>query len=190
MSPAEIEYRLARSLDDYKTRRTHGETPDPEEYLDELGEAAYPEFLAMVELEQMLDAVLDPGPEEDLPREFGPYLLIREIGRGAMGMVFEAMHLSLQRRVAVKILLPSARRSELDVEQFIHEARSLARIEHNNIVQVYDVGSDGEVYYLVMQILRCTWIRDLRCCRCCCCCCTSGAEEPRITAVASSVKDT
>ncbi len=86
-------------------------------------------------------------------RVLGGCRVEREIGRGAMGAVFEATHLSLQRRVAVKVLLPGARSDGLDVQQFIQEARALARIEHQNIVQVHDVGEDSGLHFLVMQLL-------------------------------------
>jgi formylglycine-generating enzyme required for sulfatase activity len=90
----------------------------------------------------------------DLPgRTLAGCRLERELGRGAMGVVFEATHLSLLRKVAVKVLIPSARRGEKDVEQFFQEARALARIEHRNIVQVYDVGEQDGLNYIVMQLL-------------------------------------
>jgi formylglycine-generating enzyme required for sulfatase activity len=90
----------------------------------------------------------------DLPgRVLGGCRLEHELGRGAMGVVFEATHLSLQRRVAVKVLMPSARKDKADVEQFLQEARAMARIEHQNIVQVFDVGEDDGLNFLVMQLL-------------------------------------
>ncbi|MCG3136126.1 MAG: Serine/threonine-protein kinase PknD [Planctomycetes bacterium] len=97
----------------------------------------------------------------DLPgRVLGGCRLERELGRGAMGVVFEATHLSLQRRVAVKVLIPSARRSQRDVEQFFQEARALARIEHQNIVQVHDVGEQDGLHYIVMQLLQGETVAD------------------------------
>jgi eukaryotic-like serine/threonine-protein kinase len=90
----------------------------------------------------------------DLPgRVLGGCRIEREIGRGAMGVVFEATHLSLLRRVAVKVLMPSARKARADVEQFLQEARAMARVEHQNIVQVFDVGEDAGMNFLVMQLL-------------------------------------
>ncbi|MCE9637486.1 MAG: protein kinase [Planctomycetes bacterium] len=93
-------------------------------------------------------------------RTLGGCRLDRELGRGAMGVVFEATHLSLQRKVAVKVLMPSARRNDRDVEQFFQEARALARIEHQNIVQVHDVGEQDGFNYIVMQLLDGETIAD------------------------------
>ena len=148
MNPTEIEYRLARSLDDYKARRTQGEEPEPTDYLAELGDAAYPEFLEMVRLEQLLDEVLDPGPEEALPREFGPYLLIREIGRGAVGIVYEGVHRELGRHEAVKVLRTGFEEEGTALERFRQEAKVLARVKHDHIVEIYGAGqADGRPYY-------------------------------------------
>ena len=148
MSPAELEYRLARSLDDYKTRRTQGDLPDPEDYRAELGEAAYADFLEMVELEQMLDEVLEPGPEESLPREFGPYTLIRELGRGAVGIVYEGVHRDLGRHEAVKVLRSGFSEEGTALDRFRQEAKVLARVRHDHIVEIYGAGQvDGRPYY-------------------------------------------
>jgi formylglycine-generating enzyme required for sulfatase activity len=101
-----------------------------------------------------------PPPVEEKPfghdlvgRVLGNCRLERELGRGAMGVVFEATHLSLLRRVAVKVLMPSARKDKADVDQFVQEARAMARIEHQNIVQVHDVGEEDGLNFLVMQLL-------------------------------------
>ena len=109
------------------------------------------------------DPHAEPAPGSREQRTFGKDLvgrtlggcrLVKELGRGAMGVVFEATHLSLQRPVAVKVLIPSARKDTLDVEQFFQEARALARIEHQNIMQVHDVGEDDGLHFIVMQLLE------------------------------------
>jgi len=87
-------------------------------------------------------------------RTLGGCRLSRELGRGAMGVVFEATHVSLQRRVAVKVLVPRSRGDDLDVRQFFQEARALAAVEHQNIVQVHDVGEQDGLNYIVMQYLE------------------------------------
>ncbi len=87
-------------------------------------------------------------------RVLGGCRLERELGRGAMGVVFEATHLSLQRRVAVKVLVPRSRGDDLDVKQFFQEARAMASVEHQNIVQVHDVGEQDGLNFIVMQLLE------------------------------------
>lgn len=91
-----------------------------------------------------------PGPG-DLVAE--KYMVERLIGRGGMGAVFEATHVISGKRVAVKWMLPAQQRAEL-ADRFLHEARATARIDHPNVVDIYDVGlQDGSVY-LVMELLR------------------------------------
>ncbi len=97
----------------------------------------------------------------DLPgRTLGGCRIEHEIGRGAMGVVFEATHLALQRKVALKVLMPTAHRNQRDVEQFVQEARALAKIEHQNIVQVFDVGQQDGLHYLTMQLLQGETVAD------------------------------
>lgn len=81
--------------------------------------------------------------------------IIREIGRGAMGIVYEARQINLERRVAVKILSEEIACDEVYVERFFREARSAASMAHPNIVQAYDAGvTDDGIYYFVMELIH------------------------------------
>jgi len=101
-----------------------------------------------------VDVAPPPFGADLVGRVLGGCRLERELGRGSMGVVFEATHLSLLRRVAVKVLVPRARGDDLDVRQFFQEARAMASVEHQNIVQVHDVGGEDGVNYIVMQLLE------------------------------------
>jgi WD40 repeat protein/serine/threonine protein kinase len=79
------------------------------------------------------------------------FRIIREIGRGGMGVVFEALQTSLNRRVALKILSPTAARDTEKLARFEREAQAAARLEHPRIVRVYASGREHDVYYLAMQ---------------------------------------
>ena len=90
----------------------------------------------------------------DVPRRFGNYELLEELGRGGMGVVYRARQLGADRIVALKVIRrdwlesmpPDARASALD--RFRHEAQAAARIEHEHIVRVYEVGEvDGEPFF-------------------------------------------
>src|SRR5205823_8700334 len=118
----------------------------------------------------MLQLVRGPALDLDDPAEalgrLGDFRLIREVGRGGMGVVYEAEQISLGRRVALKVL-PFA--SALDARQrqrFENEARSAAQLHHTNIVPVYAVGSERGVHYYAMQFIDgrtlADLIRDLR----------------------------
>lgn len=84
----------------------------------------------------------------------GRYALERVIGRGGMGYVFEAKHVAVGRRVAVKILRPEAARSAEAVARFHREARAAASIGHKRIVEVLDFGHGDDGAYLVMELLE------------------------------------
>jgi serine/threonine protein kinase len=84
----------------------------------------------------------------------GKYKIVRELGRGAMGVVYEAMHLALERRVAVKTLLDEVSADPQIGARFEREARAASAIGHPHIVDVFDLGhtSDG-LLFMVMELL-------------------------------------
>jgi eukaryotic-like serine/threonine-protein kinase len=84
----------------------------------------------------------------------GDYQLIHEIGRGGMGIVYEAVQTSLNRRVALKVLSPYSMRAARNVRRFQREALAAAQLHHTNIVPVLGVGHDQGVHYLVMQLIN------------------------------------
>jgi WD40 repeat protein len=91
-----------------------------------------------------------PGRE----RRLGDYRILREIGRGGMGVVYEAEQMSLGRRVALKVLPRQIAGDRQGLERFRREAKSAARLHHTNIVPVFEVGSDGDVAYYAMQFIQ------------------------------------
>ncbi len=96
---------------------------------------------------------LAPPGGDELGR-LGPYRVIRELGRGGMGIVFEAEDTALHRRVALKVMQPSQATDEVARQRFLAEARATAAIEHEHIVVIHQVGEAEGVPYLAMQLLR------------------------------------
>ena len=89
----------------------------------------------------------------------GRYRIVRLIGEGGMGAVYEALHPGLKKRVAVKVLLPRIAQKEEARVRFLREGEAASRINHPHVVSVFDVGEDGEqddgpVSYLVMEYLE------------------------------------
>ena len=86
--------------------------------------------------------------------KLGSYEVEEEIGRGGMGIVYRAYQPSLQRRVAVKVLLPHLADDADFVERFLREARSAAKLHHPGLVTIFDVGELDGTYYFSMQWLQ------------------------------------
>ena len=86
-------------------------------------------------------------------KALGGYRLKARIGRGGMGTVYRAHQLSLEREVALKILATTLAKDPDFVSRFMQEARAAARLNHPNVVQIYDAGSDGNTYFIAMEHL-------------------------------------
>src|SRR5262249_42698827 len=95
---------------------------------------------------------LAPVPGQE--RRLGDYRILREIGRGGMGVVYEAEQISLGRRVALKVLPGHVACDPAALGRFRREAKAAARLHHTNIVPVFEGGRDAEVAYYAMQFIQ------------------------------------
>ncbi len=122
---------------------------------------------ALVELEQHVEQsdefkpapaplrkLSDSSEEGPLPKRLGDYLIIRRIGSGGMGVVYEAEHESLKSRVALKVVHPRFRADPKYLRRFHAEARLAAGLHHTNIVTVFDYGDHDGVCYYAMQYIK------------------------------------
>jgi hypothetical protein len=105
-----------------------------------------------------LDESLAKAKEE---KKLGGYRLLERVGRGGMGTVYRAIQISLDREVALKLLSPELVKDKAFVEQFFREARAAGQLNHPHIVQVYDVGQEGETFYYSMEYVRGGSLEDL-----------------------------
>jgi cyclic di-GMP phosphodiesterase len=87
------------------------------------------------------------------PVALGPYQIVERIGRGGMATVYKGHHVGLDRPVAIKVLPEFFSDDPIYQQRFQHEARSVARLKHPNILSVYDFGQDGTTTYLVMELI-------------------------------------
>jgi hypothetical protein len=89
-------------------------------------------------------------------KQFGRYVIVAELGRGAMGAVHRALDPLIQRDVAIKTLLPNLPPEIMEEvkERFLREARSAGRLNHPNIVTIYDVGEQDGIAYMAMELLE------------------------------------
>jgi serine/threonine protein kinase/WD40 repeat protein len=135
-------------------RQSAGESPTRDEYVSRFPEdeqvvtAAFEEALRVDDSAPASHAV-------SLPERFGEFRIVREIGRGGMGVVYEAEQESLRRRVALKSLLRQydSRSPVESRKRFRREARAIARLHHSNIVDVFGDGEHDGVPYFAMRLI-------------------------------------
>ncbi len=135
--------------EEFSTRRRQGQSPSMEEYIERY--PAYSDrirllFPMLAMLEETAKPAAPPRPEH-----LGEYQILREIGRGGMGVIYEAVQSSLDRHVALKVL-PHHLIARPDIRtRFLREARTAAALHHSHIVPVYGVGEEGGICFFVMQ---------------------------------------
>jgi len=142
-------------------RLRRGEQPTVEEYARQhptLADAIRGLFPTIAQMER-LKAHDEPTTEGAAslggprPETLGDFHIIREIGRGGMGVVYEAEQQSLERRVAVKVLPRTSTQNPRLLQRFHREARIAAGLHHTNIVPVFGVGEEDDYHYIVMQLI-------------------------------------
>src|SRR4051794_12602165 len=151
--------------EEFVARWRKGERPTAEEYARRHPEHAaeiLDLFPALVLIEDL--APSSAGSESSLPAarpgaaapptRVGDYRILREVGHGGMGVVYEAEQTSLGRRVALKVLPPQLLRQGNFLERFQREAKAAARLHHSNIVPVFGVGECDGIHFYAMQFIR------------------------------------
>jgi hypothetical protein len=163
-TPGAGRYKLLDELaEEFAVRYRRGERPTLTEYADrypDLADEIRELFPAMIEIQHVegqwqegTDAVsAQPAPEAPRLTRVGDFEIIREIGRGGMGIVYEAEQVSLGRRVALKVL-PRHVAGTSAAERFRREARAAAKLHHTNIVPVFEVGQADDVSFYAMQFI-------------------------------------
>src|SRR5262249_14597554 len=149
---------FGRIADEFVEAFRQGQRPSVEEFA-----RRYPEHadeirdmlpaLALMEQAKAADKAAGEGGKTAVPSlsQLGDYQILREVGRGGMGVVYEAQQLSLGRHVAIKVLPSQALLDPRQLGRFRREARSAAKLHHTNIVPVFGVGEQDGLHYYVMQ---------------------------------------
>jgi serine/threonine-protein kinase len=151
--------------DEFLARCKRGERPTIKEYCErhpELAKEIRDVFEAVLMVEDLkpgssdVSASLGESVNGSGKRleQVGDYRILREIGRGGMGVVYEAEQQALGRRVALKVLPKTVAGDGSAQVRFQREAKAAARLHHTNIVPVFDVGQDGEHLYYAMQLIH------------------------------------
>src|SRR6266513_2949655 len=153
---------LNHLADEFAERYRRGERPSLSEYIDrhpDLADDIREFFPAMAEMEQVKaerQEVSEPKAAGPLPplERLGDYRIIREIGHGGMGVVYEAEQVSLGRHVALKVLPKQLLLDNRTKRRFEREAKAAAKLHHTNIVPVFGVGQHDGLPYYVMQFIQ------------------------------------
>jgi serine/threonine-protein kinase len=164
---AHRDQRLADLLSEITSQQRRGQQPDWDALTRQHADLV-DELRQLVNVAQIVDLASAAGdPEATIPppgpglpsaaafppRTFGDYELVEELGRGAMGVVYKAWEPSLQRFVALKMILRGEHASAADLARFRGEAQSAAGLSHPNIVPVYKVGeSEGQAYFSMKHV--------------------------------------
>jgi WD40 repeat protein len=151
---------LNRLADDFAARYRRGERPALREYLDKYPELAddirdlFPALVGMEQVKEDRQAIEPPVGLLPPLEQLGDFRIVREIGHGGMGAVYEAEQVSLGRHVALKILPQVLLRDAKQRLRFEREAKAAAKLHHTNIVPVFGIGEhDGRPYY-AMQFIQ------------------------------------
>jgi hypothetical protein len=116
----------------------HAETADPDSVADHTED---------------IQGLLSPAQAPDELGRLGRYRVLRVLGRGGMGVVFEAEDEKLKRRVALKAMLPALAANASARKRFVREAETAAKVEHDNIVPIYDIADANGRPFLAMPLL-------------------------------------
>ncbi|HUY34012.1 MAG TPA: protein kinase [Pirellulales bacterium] len=162
--------RVAEVVGEYLERLEQGLAPDRGKYVVRYPElaSAIEQCLAGLEMVRAVAPRTQPGGDrpggdrpggseaarERAPRSLGDFEILRELGRGGMGVVYEALQLSLGRHVALKVLPFASTFDARQLQRFKNEAQAAALLHHTNIVPIYAVGCERGVHFYAMQLIE------------------------------------
>jgi hypothetical protein len=160
--------RVTQALEEYVALAESGAAPDRQAFLARHADIADVLAECLGGLEVLQPSVPPPEqPADDQSAEahpegpLGDFRIVREAGRGGMGIVYEAVQISLGRRVALKVLPFAAALDTRQLQRFKSEAQAAAHLHHQNIVPVYAVGCERGVHYYAMQFIEGLTIADV-----------------------------
>lgn len=152
--PIDRDERLGEAIEAYLALAEGGQAPDPETFAaryPDLGDDLRSALDGLALVRGLVGEAEGPGHRLESGRRIAGYRIVRELGRGGMGTVYEAVHVGLDRPVALKVLGAHAAPDSTGRRRFLNEARTAAGLHHTHIVPVFDVGQVGGLCYYAMQ---------------------------------------
>ena len=146
---------VSKAVEEYFVAVERGESPELEHFVNR-----YPDIQDI--LKTVIPALQVADSSSSRPtaghmnaeRQLGDFRILRQLGRGGMGIVYEAEQISMRRRVALKVLPLAGLVDEQRIQRFQNEVRAVAALEHPNIVSVFMVGEERGIHYYAMQLIR------------------------------------
>jgi serine/threonine protein kinase/WD40 repeat protein len=164
MTPPPPSPKVVQLLEGYLEQLEQGAPPRPEEWLAEHPDLCGPleECLATLDLLHQTALSLGrgtpheevPAPQGPAPGQLGDYRLVKEVGRGGMGVVYEAEQMSLSRRVALKVLPLAGALDTRQLQRFHNEALAASQLHHPHIVDVFGAGCERGVHFYAMRYIE------------------------------------
>src|SRR5262249_53306169 len=152
--PVDRDERLGEAIEAFLSLAEGGHPPDPEAFAaryPELGDDLRAALEGLALVRGLVGDGLGPGRRLESGRRIAGYRIVRELGRGGMGTVYEAVHVGLDRPVALKVLGTHAAPDSTGRRRFLNEARTAAGLHHTHIVPVFDRGQVGGLGYSAWQ---------------------------------------
>jgi serine/threonine protein kinase/WD40 repeat protein len=152
--PIDRDELVGEAIEAYLELAEGGSPPDVEEFArgyPDLGDDLVSALEGLALVQGLVGEVNGPGHRLEEGRRVAGYRIVKELGRGGMGIVYEAVHVALDRPVALKVLGSQAAPDSSGRRRFLNEAKTAAGLHHTHIVPVWDVGQVGGLCYYAMQ---------------------------------------
>ena len=148
---------VGKVVEEFFQRLEQGDRPELSEFVErypEIGDVLNAVIPVLQAAEQTSVRPAEGAVPAEHQKQLGDFRILRQIGRGGMGVVYEAEQISMKRRVALKVLPLAGLVDDLKIRRFQNEVRAVAALDHPNIVSVYMVGEERGVHYYAMQLIR------------------------------------
>ena len=152
MESDDLDELVGKVVEEYLQQVERGEEPCVDEFV-----KRYPEVKDIVEtiLPSLQETTQNCDSQDRFAkRQLGDFRILRQIGRGGMGIVYEAEQVSMDRKVALKVLPLAGLIEERKIRRFQNEVRAVAALNHPNIVPVFMIGEERGTHYYAMQLIR------------------------------------
>lgn len=153
---------VAELVGEFLDQKNSGQNPRLQEFIDRCPAELRAEFQHAISFVDKVGATVSSSVPLQIPEKIGDFKILREVGRGGMGVVYEAEQQSIPRKVALKLIAPWVLNDDYVLGRMQREAQSIARLRHPNIVTVYSTGEESNLRYLAMEFVPGKGLDEIR----------------------------